>query len=149
MQNRRGLAAMALAAAATALIAPSAGATPAPPAVHAVLETPALFDDDAGGSANADDPAIWYDHAHPGRSLVVATAKEGGLRVYGLDGHQIQSLPAPPAPAAAAEPGRFNNVDLLPGLRFPEVRPTWPWSPTVAGTGSACTGSTRRGPPRR
>ncbi|MEU1486439.1 phytase [Streptomyces sp. NPDC005752] len=52
------------------------------PSVGATAE---LYDDEAGGNADADDPAIWRDDAHPGRSLVVATAKEGGLRVYGLD----------------------------------------------------------------
>ena len=36
----------------------------------------------AGGNADADDPAIWRNPADPDRSLVVATAKEGGLRVY-------------------------------------------------------------------
>lgn len=92
------------------------------PAVGATSETTALYDDEAGGNANADDPAIWRNPADPGRSLVVATAKEGGLRVYGLDAALVQSIPAP-APATEDDaPGRFNNVDLVTGLRTPAGR---------------------------
>nr|WP_234323553.1 phytase [Streptomyces sp. NRRL F-2580] len=95
------------------------GAVPALPQVQASLETPSLFDDEAGGNANADDPAIWRNEKDPDRSLVIATAKEGGLRVYDLDGRQVQSLPAPRPPREGDAPGRFNNVDLITGLRFP------------------------------
>ncbi|MEU4264274.1 phytase [Streptomyces sp. NPDC025273] len=92
------------------------------PAVGATAETKALYDDEAGGNANADDPAIWRNDADPGRSLVVATAKEGGLRVYGLDASLVQSIPAPPAATEDDAPGRFNNVDLVTGLRTPAGR---------------------------
>ncbi|MFD5081926.1 phytase [Kitasatospora sp. NPDC058406] len=81
-------------------------------------ETAPLYDDEAGGDANADDPAIWRNNADPGRSLVVATAKQGGLRVYDLDARQVQSIPAPAGPGADDAPGRFNNVDLVQGLRL-------------------------------
>nr|WP_206327025.1 phytase [Streptomyces sp. S3(2020)] len=87
------------------------------PTVTATSETAALYDDAAGGNSDADDPAIWRDPAHPGRSLVVATAKEGGLRVYDLDARLVQSLKAPKLPAEDDAPGRFNNVDLVSGLR--------------------------------
>lgn len=73
------------------------------------VETPVLFDDEAGGNASGDDPAIWVHPTHPGRSLILATAKEGGLRVYDLDGGRWSAtgawtsfgptpliLPAPP-----------------------------------------------------
>ncbi|MFF2040647.1 phytase [Kitasatospora sp. NPDC058170] len=90
------------------------------PVVTATVETPSLFDDEQGGNANADDPAIWRNDANPDRSLVIATAKQGGLRVYDLDGRQVQSLPAPAAPRPGDKPGRFNNVDLVTGLRFPD-----------------------------
>lgn len=53
---------------------------------------------------------------------MIATAKEGGLRVYDLDGRQVQSLPAPRPPREGDKPGRFNNVDLITGLRFPDGR---------------------------
>lgn len=88
------------------------------PAVMPRAETSTLYDDEAGGNANADDPAIWRNAADPGRSLVIATAKEGGLRVYDLDARQVQSVPAPTGPRPGDAPGRFNNVDLVQGLRL-------------------------------
>ncbi|MFH8569476.1 phytase [Streptomyces sp. NPDC017993] len=100
----------------------STGTPTALPAVTPRAETPALFDDEAGGNANADDPAIWRNATDPGRSLVIATAKEGGLRVYDLDARQVQSLPAPPAPGPDDAPGRFNNVDLVSRLQLPSGR---------------------------
>lgn len=92
------------------------------PAVEPRAETPALHDDDAGGDADADDPAIWRNPADPDRSLVVATAKQGGLRVYDLAAREVQSVPAPMPPGPEDAPGRFNNVDLVHGLRLPSGR---------------------------
>ncbi|HEX8347421.1 MAG TPA: phytase [Actinoplanes sp.] len=86
------------------------------PEVSAELETPAMFDDDAGDNSNADDPAIWLHPSNSGRSVVVATAKEGGLRAYSLAGRQLQSIAAPAAPGPDDEAGRFNNVDLVYGM---------------------------------
>ncbi|OSP39166.1 hydrolase [Streptomyces sp. 13-12-16] len=88
------------------------------PSLTPRAETPVLHDDDEGGNADADDPAIWRNAAAPDRSLVVATAKEGGLRVYDLDARLVQSIAAPPAVGEDDAPGRFNNVDLLHGLRL-------------------------------
>ncbi|MGW0532519.1 phytase [Streptomyces sp. NPDC003032] len=108
-----------------ALAAPAGapvGARAALPAVTPQAETPALHDDEAGGDADADDPAIWRNAAAPGRSLVIATAKQGGLRVYDLDAREVQSLPAPAAPGPDHAPGRFNNVDLVHGLRLSSGR---------------------------
>ncbi|GAA1018049.1 hydrolase [Acrocarpospora pleiomorpha] len=103
-----------------AALAPVAATSPAQadavPTVTAKFETPALFDDGDGGNANGDDPAIWVHPAKPGKSLVVATAKEGGLYVYDLKGAQVQHIAAPPAPGEDDEPGRFNNVDLVYGF---------------------------------
>lgn len=111
---------------ATGVTAPAQAASPRPaharpgggplPAVMPVAQTAPLFDDEAGGNANADDPAIWRDAADPARSLVIATAKEGGLRVYDLDAAQVQALPAPAGPGPQDAPGRFNNVDLVHGM---------------------------------
>ncbi|MEV0219584.1 phytase [Streptomyces sp. NPDC050704] len=92
------------------------------PVVTATGETAALYDDEAGGNSDADDPAIWRNAADPARSLVLATAKEGGLRVYDLDARPVQSLPAPKPPAQDDAPGRFNNVDLVSGLATPSGR---------------------------
>ncbi|MGW7369043.1 phytase [Streptomyces sp. NPDC054841] len=117
------LAALAAAVPAAAVSAEARTPAPAPlPAVTARAEAPTLYDDEAGGNANADDPAIWRNAADPGRSLVIATAKEGGLRVYDLDARQVQSIPAPPAAGPDDAPGRFNNVDLVQGLRLPSGR---------------------------
>ncbi|GGM09703.1 hypothetical protein GCM10010129_62060 [Streptomyces fumigatiscleroticus] len=107
----------------TLLAASPAGAdASALPVVTPKSETPAEYDDEAGGDADADDPAIWRNPADPGRSLVVATAKQGGLRVYDLDAKLVQSLPAPVSSAEGDAPGRFNNVDLVTGLRTPAGR---------------------------
>jgi 3-phytase len=74
--------------------------------IAAQAETRALFDGEAGGEADADDPAIWVNQADRSKSRVIGTAKNGGLRVYDLAGREVQSI-APP------EGGRFNNVDLM------------------------------------
>ncbi|WP_030579376.1 phytase [Streptomyces anulatus] len=117
------LATLTAAAPAPASVAPARQDAPRPlPAVTPRAETATLYDDEQGGNANADDPAIWRNPADPDRSLVIATAKEGGLRVYDLDARLVQSLPAPAAPGPDHAPGRFNNVDLVHGLRLPSGR---------------------------
>ncbi|MEU6120790.1 phytase [Streptomyces sp. NPDC047123] len=115
-----GPAALALAAVVAAATATAAAPAPAGPlpAVTPRAETPALHDDEAGGNADADDPAIWRNPAAPSRSLVIATAKEGGLRAYDLDARPVQAIAAPPAERPDDAPGRFNNVDLVHGLRL-------------------------------
>ncbi|MGW0905659.1 phytase [Streptomyces sp. NPDC002853] len=120
--TRVALVAALAAVAATAPLGPGARAATALPAVEPRAETAALHDDDAGGNADADDPAIWRNPAAPGRSLVIATAKQGGLRVYDLSAREVQSVPAPAAPGPDDAPGRFNNVDLVNGLRLPSGR---------------------------
>ncbi|MFK0237452.1 phytase [Streptomyces vinaceus] len=102
----------------TALPAQASSSAAAAGGVRPKAETAPLYDDGAGGDANADDPAIWRNAADPDRSLVVATAKQGGLRVYDLGARQVQSIPAPAGPGAGDAPGRFNNVDLVQGLRL-------------------------------
>jgi 3-phytase len=79
--------------------------------ITARVETPALFDDEAGGDADADDPAIWVHPRDRARSLVIGTAKNGGLRVYDLAGREVQAIATP-------EDGRFNNVDIVTGFRL-------------------------------
>jgi len=80
----------------------------AKPGITADAETPALFDDDLGGNADADDPAIWVHPWDRSRSRIVGTAKNGGLRVYDLAGREVQAIPA-------GAGGRFNNVDVTSG----------------------------------
>ncbi|MFG1624046.1 phytase [Kribbella sp. NPDC049227] len=84
--------------------------------VTAVAETAPNWDDEAGGNANADDPAIWIDVKHPERSVVLGTLKNGGLTVFDLAGKEVQHIATPPPPAPGQEPGRFNNVDLVGNL---------------------------------
>ncbi|CAM5464444.1 phytase [Streptomyces narbonensis] len=109
----------ALAATALAVVTAASATTqpvPLPAAVTARVETPAVHDDEAGGNANADDPAVWVDPTRPGRSIVIGTLKEAGLDVYGLDGRRLQHIAAPQAPGEDAAPGRFNNVDIVYGF---------------------------------
>jgi 3-phytase len=77
-------------------------------------ETPVLYDDEKGGHASGDDPAIWVHPRRSERSIVIVTAKEGGLRVYDARDRELQSLQA----TARPDPGRFNNVDIAYGVRL-------------------------------
>ncbi|ADB35857.1 3-phytase [Kribbella flavida DSM 17836] len=86
--------------------------------VRAAVETAPNWDDEAGGDADADDPAIWVDAVRPERSVVLGTLKNGGLTVVDLAGRQLQHVGTPPAPAPGREPGRFNNVDLVQNVRL-------------------------------
>ena len=88
----------------------------APREVTARVETPSLYDDEAGGDADADDPAIWVHPTDRSRSRVIATAKNGGLRVYDLAGREVQAIATPAAPGPDDRSGRFNNVDLVTGF---------------------------------
>ncbi|OII61140.1 hydrolase [Streptomyces sp. CC53] len=89
-----------------------------PVTTTASVETPAVYDDEAGRNADADDPAVWVDPKNPGRSIVIGTLKEAGLDVYGLDGRRLQHIAAPQAPHEDAKPGRFNNVDVVYGFEL-------------------------------
>jgi len=85
----------------------AACATAGPPGTP-TAEVPALRETAAVASARdaADDPAIWRNPADPAASLIVATDKQAGLYVYGLDGKTRSELDA----------GRVNNVDLRDGV---------------------------------
>ncbi|SDL54683.1 3-phytase [Glycomyces sambucus] len=104
----------ALAAATALLAAPAAQAAHDEP-VTAILETPALYDEDG---ADADDPAIWIDPDEPADSLVITTAKEAGLYVYDLQGNELQHVDPRPAPGEDDAPGRYNNVDLITDFKL-------------------------------
>src|SRR5262245_23207356 len=109
----------ALATPAGARVSAESRRPPTGPAVAtADNETPVLYDDDEGGSASGDDPAIWVHPDDSRKSIVIATAKEGGLRVYDLADQEIQSIPATPAPRADGIDGRYNNVDIAYGLEL-------------------------------
>ncbi|GAA2096451.1 phytase [Actinomadura alba] len=115
-------AAVTVGAVVAALLAPThayAGARAAtgqPAVVTTDNETPILYDDEAGGNASGDDPAIWVHPADSRKSLVIVTAKEGGLRVYDRGSRELQSLPATEAPRVDTAVGRYNNVDIAYGV---------------------------------
>ncbi|MFE0590743.1 phytase [Micromonospora echinospora] len=103
-----------------ALLAPphAGAATTRPAVVTTDNETPVLYDDEAGGNASGDDPAIWVHPADSRKSMVIVTAKEGGLRVYDMGSRELQSLPATEAPRVDGVVGRYNNVDIAYGVRL-------------------------------
>ncbi|WP_236572346.1 MULTISPECIES: phytase [unclassified Nocardiopsis] len=110
-----GAGAMAVALGATVL-----GAVPAHaeevPVVRYRVETPPVFNDD--NDADADDPAIWVHPRRDAASLVITTAKEGGLYVHDLGGREVQHVAAPPAPGPGDAVGRLNNVDVVYGFEL-------------------------------
>jgi myo-inositol-hexaphosphate 3-phosphohydrolase len=79
------------------------------PTIEAVVETPpeTRYDDPTVPveRADPDDPAIWLNPSDPNDSVVVTSHKNGGLRVYDLAGHELQSI--------EPEGIRYNNVDVL------------------------------------
>src|SRR5262245_15767932 len=104
---------------AMAFASPAGAAKPSGPAVVTTdNETPVLYDDDAGGNASGDDPATWVHPDDSSASIVIVTAKEGGLRVYDLAGAELQSIAASPAPRGDGVDGRYNNVDIAYGLEL-------------------------------
>ncbi|MFC9244895.1 phytase [Streptomyces sp. NPDC057136] len=112
------MSASALTALAASLVMVTGASASGPVSVNAQVETPAVYDDEAGGNANADDPAVWVDPDNPGRSIAIGTLKEAGLDVYGLDGRRLQHIAAPAVPGEDASPGRFNNVDIVYGFEL-------------------------------
>ncbi|MEL6477965.1 MAG: phytase [Pseudomonadota bacterium] len=65
--------------------------------------TDAFFEVEEG--PDSDDAAIWYDNTNPAYSMIVTTHKNGGLRVYDLEGEELQRI--------EPEGIRYNNVDVL------------------------------------
>ena len=75
------------------------------------LETPNLGEEN--GDADADDPAFWIDPADAAKSLVITAVKNGGIRVYDLQGVQVQAIDRITTDAGK---GRINNIDVIYGL---------------------------------
>jgi 3-phytase len=117
MLTRHSILAAAVLAALAAAAAPPAEAAQ----VQAVRETPPSLDyDDGERLANADDPAIWVhpDESRRGKSIVVATLKEGGIDVYNLQGLKLQHIPSQLASNPEQPRQRFNNVDVVYGFKL-------------------------------
>ncbi|RDI19366.1 phytase [Lentzea flaviverrucosa] len=92
---------------------PAANGHTAPSTAVATVETPSVFNDDAGGNADSDDPEVWLHPDDSDDSLVLGTEKENGLSVFDLKGRVIQHLDAPAAPGPGDATGRINNLDVL------------------------------------
>ncbi len=79
------------------------------PTIPATEETPdeIRYDGptDLTEGSDPDDPAIWLHPRRPARSKVFTAMKNGGLRVYDLNGHEVQRI--------EPEGIRYNNVDVL------------------------------------
>ena len=103
------------------------------PTISPVTETPdeIRFGDpenpDPDNAPDADDPAIYVNPDNPEESFVIATFKDGGLRVYDLAGEEIQSITpgnnvddnSPfPSPNTIPENIRYNNVDIAYGVEY-------------------------------
>lgn len=82
--------------------------------VAALVETETV--DEADG--DVDDPAIWIHPSDSGKSLIVATAKDGGLRVYDLQGARVQLLSPGPLVHDPGGKSRYNNVDIIYGFKL-------------------------------
>jgi 3-phytase len=122
------------------------GEEPNPPSLVSIVSgrviTPSVDDyDDAPGSPDPDDPAIWLDPEGSGAAFVFGTLKEGGLVVFGVDGRVLQTIAPPERPLVSAldpftpigvgaasapcpdsttgeEFGRFNNVHVQYGFEL-------------------------------
>ncbi len=103
------------------------------PTISPVTETPdeIRFEDpenpDLDNAPDADDPAIYINPDNPEDSLVIATFKDGGLRVYNLAGEEIQSITPgnnvddnSPFPSSNNIPEniRYNNVDIAYNVEY-------------------------------
>ena len=101
------------------------------PTISPVTETPDEIgfggpeNADANNAPDADDPAIYINPDNPEDSFVIATFKDGGLRVYDLAGEEIQSITpgnddnSPfPSPNNIPENISYNNVDIAYGVEY-------------------------------
>ena len=113
-----GTVAAALLTASPVLAVPTAAHRDRPAVVTTDNETPVLYDDEEGGNSSGDDPAIWVHPKNSHKSIVIVTAKEGGLRVYDLESRELQTLAATEAPRGDGVAGRYNNVDIAYDIRL-------------------------------
>jgi len=64
-------------------------------------------------NSDADDPAIWVHPTDKSKSLIFATAKDGGLRVYNLSGTGLRDVDVDNRNLAPGRiRSRFNNADV-------------------------------------
>lgn len=72
----------------------------------------------AAVDGDIDDPAIWAHATDRSKSLIIASAKDGGLRVYDLAGKQVQSIASNILVHDTVGKSRFNNVDVVYGFKL-------------------------------
>ncbi|NSL56981.1 phytase [Uliginosibacterium aquaticum] len=104
--------------ASSASAASSAGASSASSYSVAALSFDLETENMAAASGDVDDPAIWVHATDRSKSLVVAAVKDGGLRVYDLQGQVVQSIAASILVHDTAGKSRFNNVDVVYGFKL-------------------------------
>lgn len=108
--NRFRLVAVATALAATGFATQAQGLLQA----DWTVQTPVI-----AAPGDGDDPAIWLHPTDSSKSLVIATAKNGGLRVYDLNATQVQSLLNANATVDGVnQASRLNNVDVQYGFKL-------------------------------
>ncbi len=104
----------ACAACAAGLALASSAAVAQLPTVPWTVQTPTL-----SAPVDADDPAVWLHPTDAGKSLVITSVKNGGLRVYDLGGNQVQSLLNASATVdGVSQASRLNNVDVQYGFKL-------------------------------
>lgn len=92
---------------------------PQNPKITALVETDAVSanpEDDA-----ADDPAIWYNHSNPVKSLIIGTDKKNGLDVYDLDGNKLSSYPVGPVNNVDVRQDVLGGMDIVAGTNRANV----------------------------
>ncbi|MDJ0678707.1 MAG: phytase [Xenococcaceae cyanobacterium MO_167.B52] len=86
------------------------------PAITPTTETPPEIrfgspdNPDPNNAPDADDPAIYVHPDNSEESFVITTFKNGGLRVYDLEGKELQSI--------TPEDIRYNNVDIAYDVNY-------------------------------
>jgi len=86
------------------------------PTITPITETPSEIrfgsaeNPDLNNAPDADDPAIYVNPEDSSESFVISTFKNGGLRVYDLEGNETQSI--------TPENIRYNNVDIAYNVPF-------------------------------
>ena len=93
--------------------------TPPLPAAYQVSEVPPALETENidALTGDVDDPAIWVHPTNSAQSLIVVTLKDGGLRVYDLQGNRVQSISPGPLSHDLSGQSRYNNVDIVYGFR--------------------------------
>ncbi|WP_047394877.1 phytase [Chitinibacter sp. ZOR0017] len=100
---------------------PVATATPAPtvqPYTVSAVSFDAETENVLSAAGDVDDPAIWVHPSQSAKSLVVTAIKDGGMRVYDLQGQLVQSIGPGALNNDSKGKSRYNNVDIVYGFKL-------------------------------